>query len=366
MRIVVTGGCGFIGSAFIRFAMRRSGVHVLNIDKLTYAASQEAVADASDSRHYSFLQADICDGRRLDNAFDAFEPDAIIHLAAESHVDRSIEGPGAFIETNLIGTYALLEAVKRYLTKCPRAKRDTFRFLHVSTDEVFGSLELDSPSFTEASPYSPRSPYAASKAGSDHLARAWCETYGLPIIVSNCSNNFGPWQFPEKLIPLMITNACQQQALPVYGAGLNIRDWLYVEDHAHALWCILEKGCVGDSYNIGGDSELRNIDVVRTICELMDTRFPERQSHEHLIRFTLDRPGHDLRYSVDARKIRQELGWQPENDFESGLSATLDWYLANEDWWRAIRRKTYDGRRLGSSLAVLHSAGTKQAGQACG
>jgi len=366
MRIAVTGGCGFIGSAFVRLAMGRSGVHILNIDKLTYAASQEALAEVRDNRHYSFLQADICDGRGLDNAFGSFEPDAIIHLAAESHVDRSIDGPSAFIETNLVGTYTLLEAVKRYLAKCQRVKREAFRFLHVSTDEVFGSLELDSPGFTEASAYSPRSPYAASKAGSDHLARAWCETYGLPIIVSNCSNNYGPWQFPEKLIPLMIMNACHQESLPVYGAGLNIRDWLYVEDHAAALWCVLENGCVGETYNIGGNAERRNIDVVRTICRLMDARFPERGPHEELIEFVADRPGHDLRYSVDSSKIRRELRWQPEKDFETGLSATLDWYLANADWWRSIRRKTYDGRRLGSSVAALNSAETKQARQACG
>jgi len=365
MRVLTTGGCGFIGSAVVRHGIDREHAQILNIDKLTYAATPEAVSVVAGSDRYKFLQADICDERVVYQALDEFAPDAVIHLAAESHVDRSIDGPGAFIKTNVIGTYALLEAVKRYLSDQPGKKRQAFRFVHVSTDEVYGSLDLDTPGFTEASPYAPRSPYAASKAGSDHLVRAWGETYGLPIIITNCSNNYGTWQFPEKLIPLTIINAHDENPLPVYGAGLNVRDWLHVEDHARALWHVLRNGHVGETYNIGGNAEQTNIDVVRNICRLMDARFPGRAPHDRLIEFVPDRPGHDLRYSVDTSKIHRELGWHPEQDFETGLAATVDWYLANDHWWRAIRKTTYDGRRLGACPDTSRNPAQKRAGASC-
>jgi dTDP-glucose 4,6-dehydratase len=336
MRILVTGGCGFIGSATIRYAVNVAGATVLNIDKLTYAATPEALEDAEASGRYSFMQADICDRAALAKAFAEFAPDAVLHLAAESHVDRSIEGPLAFITTNVVGTTVLLEAARHYWsTLDPIAKR-CFRFHHISTDEVYGSLELAEPGFTERTPYRPRSPYSASKAGSDHLVRAWGETYGLPVMVTNCSNNYGPWQFPEKLIPVMILNCRRGEPLPVYGEGRNIRDWLHVDDHARALWQVLTRGRPGETYNIGGLSERRNIDVVHTVCRLMDQRFPHRAPHDRLVRFVPDRLGHDLRYAVEADKIRDELGWTPTVNFEAGLEATLDWYLAHEDWWRRV------------------------------
>ena len=336
MRILVTGGCGFIGSAAIRHAVNVMGATVLNIDKLTYAATPEALEGIEASGRYSFVKADICDAAALTKAFSEFAPDAVLHLAAESHVDRSIEGPLSFITTNIVGTATLLEAARQYwLTLGPIAKR-CFRFHHVSTDEVYGSLDLAEPGFTELTSYRPRSPYSASKAGSDHLVRAWGETYGLPVLVTNCSNNYGAWQFPEKLIPVMILNCRRMEPLPVYGEGRNIRDWLHVEDHARALWQVLTRGRPGETYNIGGLAERANIDVVSAVCRLMDERFPHRAPHDTLIRFVTDRLGHDLRYAVDAAKIRDELGWTPTVDFETGLEATLDWYLAHEAWWGPI------------------------------
>ncbi|WP_088348480.1 MULTISPECIES: dTDP-glucose 4,6-dehydratase [Rhodomicrobium] len=343
MRLLVTGGCGFIGSAAIRHAVRANGAAVLNVDKLTYAATPEALEDVETSGQYSFLQADICDGAALKHAFADFAPDAVMHLAAESHVDRSIDGPLAFINTNLVGTYTLLEAARRYWSALGPLPQRRFRFHHVSTDEVYGSLDTAAPGFTEETPYRPRSPYSASKAGSDHLVRAWGETFGLPVVITNCSNNYGPWQFPEKLIPVMILNAFRQEPLPVYGEGRNIRDWLHVEDHARALWEVLTRGRPGETYNIGGMSERRNIDVVAAVCRLMDARFPDRAPHDRLMRFVPDRPGHDLRYAVDAGKIRDELGWTPTVDFETGLAATLDWYLAHEAWWRPISARERRG-----------------------
>jgi len=352
MRVLITGGCGFIGSAVIREGMKDPRYKILNLDKLTYAAMPEAVETYANGGNYALEQFDICELDRLNVLFEDFQPDCVIHLAAESHVDRSIDGPSEFIQTNINGTYNLLETARRYLDRMTDAKRDQFRFLHVSTDEVYGSLHLDAPGFTEDHAYDPRSPYSASKASSDHLVRAWAETYGVPAIITNCSNNYGPWQFPEKLIPVMIINAYEQRSLPVYGAGQNIRDWLYVEDHARALWRVLEAGQVGETYNIGGNAERQNIEVVRQICALLDQRFPARAPHERLIEFVSDRPGHDLRYAIDATKIRNELGWQPQMDFEAGLAATIDWYLAGEEWWRAIREKQYDGRRLGTAPVV--------------
>jgi dTDP-glucose 4,6-dehydratase len=312
----------------------------------------EAIEPYPDGRNYALEQFDICELDRLNVLFEDFQPDCVIHLAAESHVDRSIDGPSEFIQTNIIGTYNLLEAARRYLDQMTDAKRDQFRFLHVSTDEVYGSLPLGAPGFREDHAYDPRSPYSASKASSDHLVRAWAETYGVPAIITNCSNNFGPWQFPEKLIPVMIINAYEQRPLPVYGAGKNVRDWLYVEDHARALWRVLEAGQVGETYNIGGNAERQNLEVVRQICAVLDQRFPARAPHERLIEFVSDRPGHDFRYAIDASKIRNRLGWEPQVDFEVGLAETIDWYLAREEWWRAIREKRYDGRRLGTASIV--------------
>ncbi len=347
MRVLITGGSGFIGSAVIRHIIGSHSAHVLNADKLTYAAMPEALEDTVNSDLYAFSRSDICDAPELDRLFAEFEPEAVMHLAAESHVDRSIDGPADFMQTNFIGTYTLLEAALRYWSGLSQTRRRSFRFHHVSTDEVYGSLELDDPAFTEQTPYNPRSPYAASKAGSDHLVQAWGETYGLPVLVSNCSNNFGPWQFPEKLIPVTIINAREGEPLPVYGEGRNVRDWLFVTDHAKALWTVLTQGRIGEVYNIGGNSERQNIDVVRAICELMDVRFPDHAPHNRLITFVTDRPGHDQRYAIDATKIKRELGWEPTVTFEEGLASTLDWYLAHESWWRNIRTKLYDGRRLG-------------------
>ncbi|MEJ2229020.1 MAG: dTDP-glucose 4,6-dehydratase [Alphaproteobacteria bacterium] len=347
MRVLVTGGCGFIGSAVIRHGIRARGATILNIDKLTYAATPESL-DAVANGRYTFLQADICDAAAIEKAFSEFAPDAVMHLAAESHVDRSIDGPAAFIQTNLIGTYTLLEAARRYYATLDPEGQNRFRFHLISTDEVFGSLDHHSSGFTETTPYQPRSPYSATKAGSDHLVRAWGETYDLPILVTNCSNNYGPWQFPEKLIPLMIIKARRQEPLPVYGEGRNVRDWLYVEDHASALWEVLTRGHVNDTYNIGGNSERQNIDVVRTICQMMDERFPAHAPHERLIRFVTDRPGHDLRYAIDASKIHDELGWKPASSFETGIAATVDWYLKHEDWWLQVLAQNYDGSRLGA------------------
>lgn len=343
MKLLVTGGAGFIGSAVVRLAVTR-GHAVVNVDSLTYAACLDNVAPVADDPLYAFEQADIRDRAAMDRVLEAHEPDAIMHLAAESHVDRSIDGPGTFIETNVNGTYTLLEAARAYWVRAGRP--DGFRFHHISTDEVYGSLG-ESGLFTEETPYAPNSPYSASKAASDHLARAWHETYGLPVVLTNCSNNYGPYHFPEKLIPVVILNALTGKSIPVYGRGENVRDWLYVEDHADALLLVLEKGAVGRSYNIGGNNERRNIDLVRTICGLLDERRPEGAPHDRLIEFVKDRPGHDLRYAIDARRIRKELGWTPSVTVEEGLARTVDWYLENEDWWRALQNRHGVGERLG-------------------
>ncbi len=345
MKILVTGGAGFIGSAVVRLAVRR-GHEVVNLDALTYAANPENVASVSNSPLYHFEQADIRDREALDRVLDQHKPDAIMHLAAESHVDRSIDGPGDFIETNITGTYNLLEAARAYWTR--QGKPEGFRFHHISTDEVFGSLG-DTGQFTEETPYDPRSPYSASKAASDHLVRAWHETYGLPVVLTNCSNNYGPFHFPEKLVPVVILNALHGRPIPVYGDGGNVRDWLYVEDHADALLLVLEKGELGRSYNIGGENEARNIDLVRTICAEMDRLRPGNAPHERLITFVTDRPGHDRRYAIDPDRIRNELGWRPSVTVEEGLRRTVEWYLDNEDWWRPLLTRAGVGERLGKA-----------------
>ena len=345
MKILVTGGAGFIGSAVVRLAVRR-GHEVINLDALTYAANLENIAAVSNSPLYNFAQADIRDRAALDDVLETHKPDAIMHLAAESHVDRSIDGPGEFIETNVTGTYNLLEAARAYWTR--QGKPENFRFHHISTDEVFGSLG-ETGQFTEDTPYDPRSPYSASKAASDHLVRAWHETYGLPVVLTNCSNNYGPFHFPEKLVPVVILNALHGQPIPVYGDGGNVRDWLYVEDHADALLLVLEKGELGRSYNIGGENEARNIDLVRTICAEMDRLRPESAPHDQLITFVTDRPGHDRRYAIDPDRIRNELGWRPSVTVEEGLRRTVEWYLENEDWWRPLLDRKGVGERLGKA-----------------
>jgi len=343
MKILVTGGAGFIGSAVVRQAVAR-GHSVINLDALTYAACPDNVACVKDSPLYHFEHADIRDRAALDRVFNTHRPDAVMHLAAESHVDRSIDGPGDFIETNINGTYQLLEAARAYWVA--RGRPGAFRFHHVSTDEVFGSLGATGQ-FTEASPYAPNSPYSASKAASDHLVRAWGETYGLPVVLSNCSNNYGPYQFPEKLIPVVILKALAQEDIPVYGRGENIRDWLYVEDHADALLTVLSKGSVGRTYNIGGENEARNIDIVRHVCAVLDEKRPRAAPYENQISFTTDRPGHDQRYAIDSTRIRNELGWQPATGLKEGLEKTVQWYLDNPTWWRALQRRGTIGSRLG-------------------
>ncbi|MDP5307124.1 dTDP-glucose 4,6-dehydratase [Paracoccus spongiarum] len=343
MRILVTGGAGFIGSAVVRLAVQR-GHQVINVDALTYAANPENVASVAGSPLYAFEQVDIRDRAALDRVFADHRPDAVMHLAAESHVDRSIDGPAAFIETNVIGTFNMLEAARAHWQD--RGRPEGFRFHHISTDEVFGSLG-DSGQFTEATPYDPRSPYSASKAGSDHLVRAWHETYGLPVVLTNCSNNYGPYHFPEKLVPVVILRALAGEAIPVYGDGGNVRDWLYVEDHADALLLVLERGQIGRSYNIGGENEARNIDLVRTICAHMDEMHPEGAAHERLITFVTDRPGHDRRYAIDPQRIRDELGWRPSVTVEEGLRRTVAWYLAHRDWWQPLLSREGVGTRLG-------------------
>ncbi len=348
MTILVTGGAGFIGSALVRRLLAHTDHTVVNVDALTYAGNLDSLASVAGHPRYRFEQVDITDAGALRRVFDAHRPDAVMHLAAESHVDRSIDGPAAFVHTNLVGTFLLLQESLRVWRDATGARREAFRVLHVSTDEVFGSLG-DEGAFTEDTPYDPRSPYSATKAGSDHLARAWHHTYGLPVLVTNCSNNYGPFQFPEKLIPLMILKGLAGDPLPVYGTGANVRDWLYVDDHAQALITVLERGLVGRSYNIGGATELRNVDVVRAICDLLDARAPRGRSHHEQITYVADRPGHDHRYAMDIRRIGAELGWRPAQTFASGLAATVDWYLANRTWWERIQSGAYRGERLGRS-----------------
>ncbi len=344
--VFVTGGAGFIGSAVIRHLLADTEAFVVNIDKLTYAANLDSLPGADRNPRYRFAQVDICNGPALRRLFEEYRPHYVMNLAAESHVDRSIDGPAEFIETNVVGTFTLLQEALRHWRSLDRTGEARFRFHHVSTDEVYGSLGPKGL-FSETTPYSPNSPYAATKASSDHLVRAWRETYGLPTIVTNCSNNYGPYQFPEKLIPHMIIKGLAEEPLPVYGDGSNIRDWLYVDDHARALRLVLERGEVGETYNIGGRSERSNLGVVTAVCRLLDEFSPEGAPHERLINFVADRPGHDQRYAIDARKIEAELGWRPTETFESGLRKTVAWYRANEAWWQPIQAGTYRGERLG-------------------
>ena len=375
MKILVTGGAGFIGSNLVRLLIQEKGATVINLDKLTYAGNPESLADLTEHERYHFEKVDLCDAAALGEVFARYQPDAVMHLAAESHVDRSIDGPGEFIQTNIVGTYNLLQASLEYWRSLP--DENNFRFLHVSTDEVYGSLEPDAPGFSETTPYDPHSPYSASKAASDHLARAWADTYGLPVLVTNCSNNYGPYQFPEKLIPVVILKCLRGEPIPVYGKGENIRDWLYVGDHAEALHTVLTQGRVGETYNIGGNNERQNIELVRMLCKLMDGAVRQNEdgkhegictegmtvqgalraakeqlrpgkSYEELITFVTDRPGHDLRYAIDASKIRDELGWEPKEDFESGFRKTVQWYLENQDWTNGILGGDYKLERLGT------------------
>ncbi len=346
--VLVTGGAGFIGSAVVRQYIAETDWTVVNVDKLTYAGNLESLAGAREHPRHRFERVDICDRAELDRVFREHQPDAVMHLAAESHVDRSIDGPAAFIRTNVLGTYTLLEAARAYWSGLEGKRRERFRFHHVSTDEVYGDLGPADPPFTEATPYAPSSPYSASKAASDHLVRAWHRTYGLPVVVTNCSNNYGPYQFPEKLIPLMILNALAGKPLPVYGRGDNVRDWLYVEDHARALRLVLERGRVGETYNIGGRAERTNLEVVRAVCRLVDEMRPDPAGpRERLIRFVADRPGHDRRYAMDTTKIERELGWRPRESFETGLAKTVRWYIENPGWWRRVLDGTYRLERLG-------------------
>lgn len=345
MKLLVTGGAGFIGSAVVRQAIS-AGIQVVNLDALTYAACLDNVAMVADSPLYHFEQVDICDRPALDRVFAAHQPDAVMHLAAESHVDRSIDGPAQFMQTNIMGTFHLLEAARAYWAE--QGQPDTFRFHHVSTDEVFGSLGATGM-FTETTAYDPRSPYSASKASADHLVRAWSETYGLPVVLSNCSNNYGPYHFPEKLIPVVILNALAGKPIPIYGKGENVRDWLYVEDHADALLTVLSKGVSGRSYNIGGENELSNLDLVHKICAILDTKAPTETPYADLITFVTDRPGHDARYAIDPERITNELGWRPSVTVDQGLEKTVQWYLDNRDWWQALQARDGVGVRLGTS-----------------
>jgi dTDP-glucose 4,6-dehydratase len=349
-RFLVTGGAGFIGSALVRHVLATTDHPVLVVDKLTYAGNLDSLTPVKDHPRFRFVRADIADAAKIQAVLSDFQPDVILHLAAESHVDRSIDGPAEFVQTNIVGTFMLLQQALAYWRTLPKAKAERFRFHHVSTDEVFGSLDADGL-FSEDSPYRPNSPYSASKAASDHLVRAWHHTYGLPVVISNCSNNFGPCHFPEKLIPLTILNALEGKPLPVYGKGENVRDWLYVEDHARALLLIAERGRIGHGYNVGADCQRSNIAVVRAICALMDELVPDAVGpRERLITFVADRPGHDLRYAMDARKIRRELGWIPQETFDSALRKTVEWYLTNRAWWERIRANVYRGERLGAGV----------------
>lgn len=356
MKILITGGAGFIGSAVIRHIIENTKDSVVNLDKLTYAGNLESLLSVSNSERYEFEQVDICDRTALDHVFNEQQPDIVMHLAAESHVDRSIDGPAAFIETNIVGTYTLLEAARAYWNLLVEDKKITFRFHHISTDEVYGDLEGPEDLFTEETSYAPSSPYSASKASSDHLVRAWLRTYGFPTVVTNCSNNYGPYHFPEKLIPLMILNALDGKQLPVYGNGQQVRDWLYVEDHARALYLVATEGKLGETYNIGGHNEKANIDVVNTICELLEELVPANVNSrasansvgfKSLIKYVTDRPGHDVRYAIDASKIERELGWKPQESFETGIRKTVEWYLNNKEWWSHVLDGSYTLERLG-------------------
>jgi len=353
-RVIVTGGAGFIGSALIRHLFKSGGVEVLNLDKLSYAGNLDSLREVDSLPGYNFIRADICDVERVQMAINQFRPDAIMHLAAESHVDRSIDGPSEFIQTNIVGTATLLQCATEYWRSLPEADAACFRFLHISTDEVYGTLG-ETGRFSEGTPYDPRSPYSASKASSDHLVMAWFHTYGLPVLLTNCSNNYGPFHFPEKLIPLVILNAIDGKKLPVYGKGDNVRDWLFVDDHARALALVLDKGVPGQKYNVGGNNERTNLQVVEAICNALDDLCPDTLSQlkllsfRDLISFVSDRPGHDQRYAIDASKLKRELGWSAEEDFDSGIVKTVKWYLDNEWWWKPIRDKCYSGERLGQA-----------------
>ena len=352
MKIIVTGGAGFIGSALIRHLIKNTEHEVLNIDKLTYAGNLSSLKEVADSPRHSFAKADICDADTISTLVEDFRPDAIMHLAAESHVDRSIDGPDAFVQTNVLGTFNMLKAAQSYWEKLAEEQKQQFRFLHISTDEVYGSLG-DTGFFTETTPYDPRSPYSASKAASDHFVMAWHHTYGMPVLMTNCSNNYGPYHFPEKLIPLVILNALDRKPLPIYGKGDNIRDWLYVDDHAKALCLVLETGIPGQKYNVGGNNERTNLQVVETICDVLDKLAPLPEdagmsSYRELITFVADRPGHDKRYAIDSTKLQRQLGWKPEHTFETGIHDTVQWYLDNDWWWRPIRQAKYSGERLGT------------------
>ncbi len=357
MKILVTGGAGFIGSAVIRYIIKNTTDEVVNVDKLTYAGNLESLVAVCDDSRYVFERVDICNRAELDRIFTQYQPDAVMHLAAESHVDRSIDGPAAFIETNIVGTYTLLEAARAYWNDLSQDKKSVFRFHHISTDEVYGDLEGPEDLFTEETPYAPSSPYSASKASSDHLVRAWLRTYGFPTLVTNCSNNYGPYHFPEKLIPLVILNALEGKALPIYGKGHQVRDWLYVEDHACALYKVVTEGEIGETYNIGGHNEEQNIEVVKTICQLLEELMPENSNSkvsgntagfEGLITYVPDRPGHDIRYAIDASKIAKKLDWKPQESFETGMKKTILWYLNNEEWARRVQDGSYQRERLGT------------------